>query len=66
MRLVAAGLTCVDFLQRLVGEEAEPGVRHDTQDGGGEAPVQRLQPLLSGYPHKHVENVAVPARKSSK
>lgn len=56
-------LTCVDFLQRLVGEEAETSVRHNTQDGGGEASVERLQTLLSGYPHKHVENVAVPVSK---
>lgn len=66
MRLAAAGLTCVGFLQRLVGEEAEPSVRHNTQDGGGEASVQRLQALFSGYPHKHVQNVAVPVRTSRK
>lgn len=55
----------MDLLQRLVGEEAEPGVRHNTQDGGGEASVQRLQPLFSGYPHKHVQNVAVPAEEKN-
>lgn len=66
MRLAAAVLTCVDFLQRLVGEEAEPSVRHNTQDGGGEASIQRLQTLFSGYPHKHMQNVAVPVRKHRK
>lgn len=40
--LAAAGLTSVDFLQRLVGEEAEASVRHDTQNSGGEASIQRL------------------------
>lgn len=58
--------TCVDFLQRLVGEEAETSVRHDTQDGGGEASIQRLQTLFSGYPHKHMQNVAIPVRKYRK
>lgn len=66
MRLAAAVLTRVDLLQCLVGEEAETSVRHNTQDGGGEASIQRLQPLFSGYPHKHMEDVAVPVRKYRK
>lgn len=53
-------LTSVHFLQRLVGEEAEAGVGNHAQDGGGEASVERLQALLSRYPHKHVQNVTVP------
>lgn len=50
----------MDFLQRLVGEEAEASVGNDPQDGGGEAPVQGFQPLLSGYPDEDVDNAAVP------
>lgn len=52
--------TCVHFLQRLVGEEAEASVGDDPQDGGGEAPVQGFQPFLSGYPDENVHNAAVP------
>lgn len=40
--MAAAVLTSVDFLQRLVGEEAETGVRHNTQNSGGKASIQRL------------------------
>lgn len=52
--------TCVDFLQRLVGEEAEAGVGDDPQDGRCEAPVQGFQPFLPGYPDEDVDNAAVP------
>lgn len=64
--MAAAGLTSVDFLQRLIGEEAEASVRHDTQNSGGEASIQRLQTLLSRYPQKHMHNVAVPVKKGQK
>lgn len=53
-------ITCVRLLQRLVGEEAQPSIGNNTQHGGSKASIQRLQALFSGYPHKHVQDVAVP------
>lgn len=50
------------FLQCLVREEAETSIRHNTQNRRGEAPVQRLQALFSGYSHKHMQDVAVPTK----
>lgn len=54
------------FLQCLVREEAETSIRHNTQNSGGEAPVQRLQALFSGYSHKHMQDVAVPTKVQGK
>lgn len=55
-----SGFTCVDFLERLVGEEAESCVRHDAEDGGSESSVERLQPLLTRDTDEHVQDVTVP------
>ncbi len=50
----------MDFLERLVGEEAESCVRHDAEDGGSESSVERLQPLLTRDTDEHVQDVTVP------
>ena len=54
------------FLEGLVGEEADACVGHHAQDGGGEASVQRLQPLLPGDPSEHVHDVTVPVREPAR
>ncbi len=50
----------MDFLERLVGEEAESGVRHDAEDGGSESSVERLQSFLTRDTDEHVHDVTVP------
>lgn len=50
------------FLQRLVGKEAEASVGNNTQNGGSKAPIQGLQALFSGYPHKDMQNITVPEK----
>lgn len=50
----------MQFFESLVGEERDPGIGDDAQDGGSEASVERLHAFLLGDPHKDVHDVAVP------
>lgn len=46
-------------LERLVGEEAGPGVEDDAEHGGAEPAVERHRALVADDALEHVEEVAV-------
>lgn len=56
-------LTSVQALERLVGEEAEPGIGNDPQHGGREPVVEGSQPLFSGDANEDMKDIAVPATR---
>lgn len=56
-------LTSVQALERLIGEEAQPGVGNDPQNSGCEPVVEGLQALFSGDADEDMKDVAVPARQ---
>lgn len=50
----------MQLFESLVGEERDPGIGDDPQDGRSEASVERLHAFLLGDPHEDVHDVAVP------
>ena len=52
------------FLERLVGEEAGPGVGYHSQHGGDVSPVQGRQALCVVDLQEHLRQSTVPSRSS--
>lgn len=57
-------ITCMQFLQRLIGEKAKPGVRNHSKDGWCKSPIQCFQSFLSGYSDEDMNNIAVPGMQT--
>lgn len=60
-----AECTCMEFLKRLISEEAEACVRNHAQYSRSESTVEGLQSFVAGDPHKHVHYITVPGQNAN-
>lgn len=56
----------MEFLKRLISEEAEACIRNHTQYSWSESSVEGLQSFLTRDPHKHVHYITVPGEDRPK